>query len=314
MLGLAARQHGLVTRCQLLELGLPAAVVDRWVGIRRIRPIFREVYLAGPVFAPRSLEMAAVLACGVSAVVSHGTAARLWRIGPDGHRRSTVIDIALPRGNRSNRDGIRIRRTPTLRPDEVTRLDDIPTTTPARTLLDLAGLRAPESLTTRALERAVAESLALRLSSLRHLRMMAERHSRHAGSRRLIGLLGDDPPAFTRSEAEERFLDLIRRAQLPKPRVNARIGGYEVDFFWPAEGCVAEIDGFAVHASRAAFEADRKRDAVLAGKGVTVIRSTWRQLEAEPEAVIARLALTLARRRSGDLPAPSRRTSPRGAR
>ena len=104
-----------------------------------------------------------------------------------------------------------------------------------------------------------------------------------------------DGPTFTRSEAEERFLALIRQAGLPAPRVNARLHGYEVDFYWPAQRCVVEIDGFRFHSTRRASEHDRRKDGVLQAAGIAVLRFTWRQLLDEPLAVIGRLAALLAR-------------------
>jgi very-short-patch-repair endonuclease len=101
-------------------------------------------------------------------------------------------------------------------------------------------------------------------------------------------------PAFTRSEAEERFVDLIRRASLPASETNVALHGYEVDFLWRQRGLVVEIDGFASHGDRGAFEADRRRDADLAAHGIQVMRITWRQIAHEPEATLARLAQALA--------------------
>jgi very-short-patch-repair endonuclease len=104
-------------------------------------------------------------------------------------------------------------------------------------------------------------------------------------------------PAFTRSEAERRLLALVRAAGLPPPRVNPRLAGHEVDFLWTEARVVAEVDGFAFHSTRAAFERDRRRDADLGDSGHRVIRLTWLQLEREPHRVVARLAAALARDR-----------------
>lgn len=101
--------------------------------------------------------------------------------------------------------------------------------------------------------------------------------------------------ALTRSEAESRFLSLVRRGKLPRPEVNVRLKAFEVDFLWRRERVVVEIDGFAYHSSRGAFEQDRQRDAVLAASGLLVVRITWRQLSTEPEAVLVLLAQALAR-------------------
>jgi very-short-patch-repair endonuclease len=102
-------------------------------------------------------------------------------------------------------------------------------------------------------------------------------------------------PAFTRSEAEQRLLRLVRKARLPAPDVNASLHGFEVDFLWRDAALVLEVDGYAFHSGRAAFEQDRRRDAELAARGLTVIRVTWRQLADEPEAVVVRIGQALAR-------------------
>jgi very-short-patch-repair endonuclease len=88
---------------------------------------------------------------------------------------------------------------------------------------------------------------------------------------------------------------LVRRARLPSPEINIRLGSYEVDFLWPRERVIVEVDGYAFHSSRRAFEDDRRRDADLAARGFHVILITWRQIVSEPEAVLVRLAQALAR-------------------
>jgi very-short-patch-repair endonuclease len=232
--------------------------------------------------------MAACLACGASAVVSHRSAAALWQLVRQASP-STPVDVSIPVDSRRVRPGIRVRRVPTLTSDEVTELDGIPITTPARTLYDLGN-----SVGARELERALAEAFAQRLVRPTHLQRLLSRFEGRRGSRALRTLLEDGEPVLTRSEAEERFLALIRKAQLDSPAVNAEIAGYEVDFLWRAERLVVEIDGFAFHSSPGAFEGDRRRDAVLAAAGLRVMRVTWRHLLDEPEAVLARLAKVLA--------------------
>lgn len=105
---------------------------------------------------------------------------------------------------------------------------------------------------------------------------------------------GAERPALTRSKAEERLLALIRRGGLPPPDVNRRVGGYEIDFLWPEGALAVEVDGFAYHRSRGAFERDRRRDAELAVLGIRVLRVTWEQITDEPEAVLVRIARLLS--------------------
>jgi very-short-patch-repair endonuclease len=236
--------------------------------------------------------MAAVLACGPSAVVSHRSAATLWAVLGDSVR-LPAVDVIV-RGCDRRRSGVRIRRIATVEEDEVTRLDGIPVTAPARTLYDLAAVVRP-----RTLERAVAEACSRRLTDADQIAELVVRHPKGPGLRALRTLLARGSPVLTRSDAEERFLTLLRKARLDPPEVNVDVAGFEVDFLWRREGLVTEIDGFAFHSSPHAFERDRRRDAVLAAEGFNVVRVTWRQLVKEPEAVVVRLARALTRARPG---------------
>lgn len=147
-----------------------------------------------------------------------------------------------------------------------------------------------------ALERAFAEAQVLGVVRRDELIDLLKRSRGRHGAAPIRALLDlESAPALTRSEAESRLLALLRAADLPPTDVNARVGGYEVDFLWRPERLVVEIDGFAYHAHRAAFERDRLRDASLQAAGYRVMRVTWRQLRGRPEAVIARLAQALAR-------------------
>lgn len=285
---IAARQHGVVCRRQLLEAGVSPHLLAHRLATGRILPLHRGVYRIGPIAAPHAREMAAILACGAGAVLSHRTAAGLWGLRPKPDSR-TEPDVALPTGRR-RRAGIRLHRLTTLRTDEVSRLEGIPVTSPARTLLDLAA--ASE---TREIERALAEGAARRLVRPEQLQRILDRHPGAPGAARLRSLLETRAPGLTRSEAEERFLELVRAAQLEDPESNVMVGGFEVDFFWRQRALVVEVDGFAHHSGTRAFEGDRRRDARLAAAGLIVIRVTWRQLEREPLAVVARLAQALVR-------------------
>ena len=182
-----------------------------------------------------------------------------------------------------------------LRADEVTRLRVVPVTTPARTLLDIA----PE-LPSRGLEQALAQAERMYAGTQRRVLALLARYPGRAGTPTLRELLGGSRrPALTRSEAEERILELVRKAGLSVPDQNVRLHGYELDFLWREERLVVEMDGFAFHGDRAAFEADRRRDADLAARGLQVVRITWRQITEEPEATLVRLAQALAGRGTG---------------
>lgn len=298
---LAERQHGVVSRAQVLGLGVSAGVVGRRARTPLMRLLHRGVYLVGPTLVPHGRAMAAVLACGSHAWVSHDSAGALWRAqtieGGRAVRREIVlsrdgsetVDVTITRGDH-RRSGIRVHRTASLPADEVTTLERIPITTPARTLLDLAA-----SLPLRDLERTLVELLANRRTTRSRILMLTERHRRHAGSARLRDLLVEDRPALTRSAAEETFLGLVEAVRLPRPKVNARVKGIEVDCVWPASMLIVEIDGTAYHSTKGRVVGDRRRDAVLAAAGYRIIRFAADQLTTEPNLVQVQVAQALAR-------------------
>lgn len=283
---MARRQHGIVTRKDLIEAGLPRHVVDHRVRSGRLRVVHRGVYLLGSS-TPDSALMAAALAGGPRTVISHLSAGVKWGILP-WLEPPEVVQISAPHCV-ERRTGIVAHRRRNLRPADRTRLDGIPITTPPRTLVDLA-----PALSDRELERTVAEAWALGLVTPRALRRAANNGKGRSGAGRFRKILGLGTPARTRSEAEERLLALVRAAGLPEPRVNSRISRYEIDFFWPESHLAVEVDGFAFHASRGSFERDRRRDQELMAEGIRVMRITGRQILDEPGAVLTRLERTLA--------------------
>ena len=287
---LAEAQRGVVTRRQVLELGIEAGAIKHRVRTGRLHPLHRGVYLVGHAVPPEGArEIAAVLASGPRAVLSHRSAARVWKLLPY-PATPTPVEITLVRAHAATRAGIRIHRVRMLARRDVRILSGLPITTPARTLLDLAAV-VPTCL----LERAIAEAQVRRLVRRRDLLEKLGRNRGRSGTQALRRLLDlDGGPAPTRSEAERRLLRLLRAAELPIPRVNSRVGRYEVDIVWSEQRLVVEFDGFRFHSPRARFERDRARDAELAGGGYTVIRVTWRQLVDSPEAVVARIAQALA--------------------
>lgn len=285
----AARQHGVVSRAQLLAAGAPAHRIDYRLRTERLEIIHRCIYRSGPVEGRRAKEMAAVLACGAAAVVSHRSASAVWLLTPP-RRTNAPVDVSVPGSRHGPREGVRLHRVRPMKEDEVMHKEGLPITTPVRTLLDIAGVVGKGELE-RALARADREGLA----DFRSIDQILSRYPRRRGTRQLRRLIGSDSPALTRSEAEERLLELIRRARLRQPRTNANVSGHEVDFVWHAERLVVEVDGFAFHSSRSAFESDRRRDADLAAAGFRVMRVTWRQLSSEPEAILVRVAQALGR-------------------
>jgi len=286
---IAARQHGVVSRPQLLGVGVPAHAIDDRLQKGRLRRLHRGVYGLGPCPARYEREAAAVFACGDGAVLSHRTASALWELTPPPRRRAPV-DVATSRRLRGPRCGVRLHLASGLSPDEIGHHHGLPLTTPARTLLDLAACA-----TRGELERALARGERTRALTHDIVETLLARHPGRPGAPMLRALLGaPGGAALTRSEAESRFLELVRRAPVPYPEANAIVEGLEVDFAWRTERLVVEIDGYAHHADRAAFERDRRRDGVLAAAGFRVIRVTWRQLTKEPELVLVRLAQALA--------------------
>lgn len=283
---IAAQQHGVVTRQQLLREGVSSRAIEGRLARGRFHRLHRGVYGVGPVSPPRAAEMAAVLACGPAAAVSDRSAAALWGIARPRAPGSPVEVLVC--GHSRQRPGLRVRRTDHVHPGEVGRLDRIPITSPARTLYDLA-----RSGRRRLVERALAHAFREELTTRDELAALLARYPRRRGTRSLRTILGGPPIQLTRSEAEDRFLELVRSAALPEPAVNVRIGRHEVDFYWPERRVVVETDGFEHHSSRSAFERDRERDGELARRGIRVLRITWRQLTDQREVVLVTLAQTL---------------------
>jgi len=281
---LAAAQHGVVARRQLLALGVGRNHIRRRVETSRLHRLHRGVYAVGhPVLSRHGRWMAAVLAGGPGAVLSHRSAAALWGIH-DGAGES--IDLIAPNGSRQE-SGARVRRA-TLAPDEVTSTHGVPTTTPARTLLDLAAVLNP-----RRLAHALHEAEIGRLASPASLDELLWRHRTSEGTRTLRRILERERAGstVTKSELERRFLSFLNAVGLAPPATNQglKLDGlwFEPDCMWPTQRLIAELDGYEVHATRRAFERDRRRARALEAAGWHVIHVTWRQLH-EDQAALAR--------------------------
>ena len=288
----AAAQHGTISRSQLLALGVGRGAISYRLRHGALHPLYTGVYLVGHPLAPRLARAhGALLACGPKSLLSHLTAASLWGLVEVGDYEVDVTVVGKPG---SRRRGIRIHRTRRLSRADVRLREGLALTAPARTLLDLA-----EVVDRSALERAASDAIARRRTSLAELEALVERSPGRRGVAALSELLRHERgPALTRSEAERRLLALIRQARLPEPAVNTPLHGHVVDFLWPAEKLVVEVDGYRFHSSRRSFERDRERDSALGTRGYEVMRVTWRQLIDEPEVVLGRIALRLGRAQS----------------
>lgn len=184
---------------------------------------------------------------------------------------------------------MRVHRVGAMEADEVTVIEGIPGTSPARTILDVSAELSP-----RELERLIARAERQKLTTCDELRLLLERYPRRSGTRLLHVVLGrEGGPALTRSEPEGVLLDIIRSARLPLPRTNVRIAGFEVDFAWPARRLIVEVDGFTFYSSREMLERDRSRDRLLKLAGYDVLRFTVRDLVESRDVVLAQLVKAL---------------------
>lgn len=273
---LARDQHGVVTRRQALEAGLGASSIQRRVHVGLWARLHQGVYRVGPIPAPLEWASAACLAGGRDGLISHSSAAYLrgWIAGQP----PFPVHLSLPGRRPRARSGLRVHGVRAFGADEVDEVSGFPVTAPQRTLIDLAPL-----LATRDLERIVAQIRRNDELSAAQLDHLVVRYRGRPGARKLREIVQQPGGArFTRSEAEARFLALVRTAELPVPRTNVALGPFELDAVWPRERVVVEVDGFAFHRSRDRFEADRRRDAWLVAQGYRVIRVTWRQLTRHP--------------------------------
>jgi very-short-patch-repair endonuclease len=260
----AGRQHGVVAARQLTQLGLSRDQISDRAAAGRLHRIHRGVYAAGhTALSDRGRWVAAVLAAGDAAVLSHRSAAELLALLP---ARPGAVHVTTPtRAGRATRSGLVIHRT--ILPLPSIRHHGVPVTTAARTLADLG--------------RVVTA---------------AERRQALRTAQRLGYRTGSATPLPTRSELEDLTLALFRRHRIPPPLVNQPLGSYVVDFLWPTERLIVETDGFEFHSGRAAFEADRERQNALVALGYEVLRFTYAQVTGSPRSVATTVRRALARR------------------
>ena len=289
---LAGRQHGVVARWQLQDLGFSAEAIRHRIAKGRLHPIHRGVYAVGRRELSREGRwMAAVLACGDGAVLSHDSAACLWGLQK---RERVQVHVSIPRARNARPCGIRVhRRHPEALADATTR-DRIPVTSPVRTLVDLAA-RA---------ERPTAEALVNQADKLdlidpEALRAALDERDGERGAPLLREVLDRASFTLTDSELERLFLPIVRRVGLPNPATRQWVNGHRVDFFWPELDLVVETDGLRYHRTATQQARDTVRDNAHRAAGLVPVRFTHAQVRYEPGYVEEILAAVTRRARRG---------------
>jgi very-short-patch-repair endonuclease len=276
---LAGRQHGVVSRVQLRAVGLTKDAIRRRVERQRLLRVHPGVYAVGHVaLTVDSRRMAAVLACGRGALLSHRAAGALQAL----LSWSPQFDVTVSGGVRSGKRGpVVVHRSRSIEDEDRDVVRGIPVTSVARTIVDLADVLSDEKLA-----RAIREAELRRVLDVHAIERVFERLSGRRGRHRLARVLAAYRPDlhFTRSMAERRFVALCKRHGLPAPSINVSVKGYEVDAYWSDLAIVVEVDG-EPHLTRAAFHQDRARDRALNACGIRVVRVT--QVDLDDEARLA---------------------------
>jgi Transcriptional regulator, AbiEi antitoxin/Protein of unknown function (DUF559) len=289
---LARRQHGVLTRQNLLGLGFSSKGIRHRTRSGRLHPVGHGVYAVGrPDLTREGRWMVAILSCGTGAVLSHRSAAAFWGIGSE-HRGS--IDVSVTRHCQLSRAGVRIRSRPALSVEDVTSRREIPLTAPVRTLIDLA-----TELTPNRLERMVNEADKHDVIDPEALRAALDDHAGERGVRPLRTLLDRLTFRLSDTELEVLFRPIAAKAGLPTPLTKEMVNGFEVDFYWPRLGLVVETDGWRYHRTASAQTRDALRGQTHTAAGLTPLRFSHYQVKHEPEHVLRILTRTAANLRPG---------------
>jgi len=281
---LAENQHAVVSRDQLREVGYTREAIDHRIRTGRLHPLHRGIYAVGRAnVTDHGRWMAAVLACPGS-VISHSSAASLWRMGSE---KRGLVELSLPSSSRRRRPGLEIHQRPSLKPRDLTREYGIPCTTPIQTLIDMS-LRLDRA----GVERMINEADKYNLTHPPQLREALGARSGEPGVAILRDILDRRTFRLTKEELERRFLPLPRQAGLPTPLTAQFVNEFEVDFYWPDLGLVVETDGLRYHRTPAEQARDRVRDQTHTAAGLTPLRFTHEQVRYEPEHVLAVLQAT----------------------
>jgi predicted transcriptional regulator of viral defense system len=291
---IAEAQHGLVALWQLVDIGVSASAARKWVERGRFHPVHQGVYAVGHALLNREGQlMAAALACGPGAVISHVSAAELWGlIGSV----SAEVDVTAPNRRGRTPADIAAHRDGALHKHDRTELRGIPCTTVARTILDLAAVLSPWGL-----RKAVSEAEVLGLLNIPEIRALIRRCRGRRGVARLRLCIDELDPSTkrTRSELERSFLAMCKRAGLPRPEVNVPLEATGLrlrpDFLWRDARLIIETDSRKFHGTASAFELDRQREQRFFAAGWQVVRCTWRQVEHDPKSLIPLLRAGFAR-------------------
>jgi very-short-patch-repair endonuclease len=286
---LVRAQHGVISRPQLFDLALGEKAIEHRLATGRLHPVFAGIYAVGrPDVSREGRWMAAVLACGDGAALSHESAAALREIRRGG---VSPADVSVP-GHDVRRRGIRAHRRTPMPP--TTRHKNIPVTQPLFTLIDLAVSLQPDPL-----EAAINEADKLKLVDAGTLRNELERLSPRPGLGRLKAILDARTFTLTDTELERRFLRIARKAGLPSPKTQIRLNGFRVDFYWPQLKLVVETDGLTYHRTPSQQARDRRRDQVHLAAGLTTLRFTNQQIRYAPretEAILRAVVERIRRR------------------
>lgn len=276
---LVRRQHGVISHRQLLALGYSSRAIRYRVARGRLFPIFRLVYAVGrPDVGRHGLWMAAVLACGEGAVLSHDSAGQLFELWP---QTTSRIHVSLRGGADRRPAGIIVHRRVGLPDVDVTQQHGIPVTSPACTLADLAARYGRIRI-----ERAVNEADQAEVISVEDLYAAAQAMPpRRPGRKALLDILEPSVFVLTASELEQLFVPVALRAGLPLPLTGQWVNGFKVDFYWPDLGLVIEADSGRFHRTPTQQRNDRRRDHAHVKAGLTPVRFTHHQIAREPDYV-----------------------------
>lgn len=290
---IAARQHGVVSRGQLREVGLTEAEIDHALAIGRLHPVFRGTFGLGHAgIGTRGKMLAAALACGPGSVVSHGTAAYLLGIW---ERQPALIDVIAPVEAGRRITGVRRRHTPPPLARDRWSHEAVPCTGPSRTIVDVAGIVGE-----RALRRTVEQAAVHALLNVPEIDAILD-GPRRRGSRQLRSVLESwrrySPALRLRSVMEAKLLPMLSSHGIPAPECNVMLWirgeAFEVDFLWRRRRLVVEADSRKYHDNPEAERRDRRRDEVLPGAGYRIWRLRWDDLERKPDETMATLTRLL---------------------